>query len=283
MHSHARLWRRHACACCAVEMPCTRMLCRCDAVPSSACMLRGLSRHPGREMVGLGLQAITLSAALGFLALPLATLQGRMHRNAYCCLASPRLSRTAAACSPDVAKVLLKTLEDGVALTHKDQVARKVCLNEKMLSDAIDNVRGGVMICYPMGLPEWDLVRCCLEDCEDLSETQYAAEEMDPDTAQLWFAGKQMAPEKQLKDYVGRHEKSRVVVKLQKKGSGAPGREPVVDAETQKAMMAFYHKKQEEQKKLAENEDDAYGSAAWASSSSLKAHFSGVQSVRLPR
>uniref|UniRef100_A0A7R9V9Z7 Uncharacterized protein n=1 Tax=Chlamydomonas euryale TaxID=1486919 RepID=A0A7R9V9Z7_9CHLO len=195
----------------------------------------------------------------------------------------PTGRRTGNACSPDVAKVLLKTLEDGVALTHKDQVARKVCLNEKMLSDAIDNVRGGVMICYPMGLPEWDLVRCCLEDCEDLSETQYAAEEMDPDTAQLWFAGKQMAPEKQLKDYVGRHEKSRVVVKLQKKGSGAPGREPVVDAETQKAMMAFYHKKQEEQKKLAENEDDAYGSAAWASSSSLKAHFSGVQSVRLPR
>jgi hypothetical protein len=38
------------------------------------------------------------------------------------------------------------------------------------------------------------------------------------------------------------------VLKLQKKGSGAPSREPPVDAETQKAMMAWYYKKQEEQK-----------------------------------
>ena len=50
---------------------------------------------------------------------------------------------------------------------------------------------------------------------------------MDPETSTLWFAGKQMQPEKALKDFVGRHEKSKVVVKLQKKGSGAPAREPV--------------------------------------------------------
>lgn len=56
---------------------------------------------------------------------------------------------------------------------------------------------------------------------------QFAAEEMDPETSTLWFAGKQMLAEKQLKDYVGRHEKTKVVVKLQKKGAGAPAREPV--------------------------------------------------------
>ena len=37
-------------------------------------------------------------------------------------------------------------------------------------------------------------------------------------------------------------------MKLQKKGGGAPSREPIVDAETQKAMMAWHYKKQEEQK-----------------------------------
>ena len=47
--------------------------------------------------------------------------------------------------------------------------------------------------------------------------------------------------------------------------------------------MAWYHKKQEEQKKLAEDEDDSYTGAAWANSQSLKAHFSGVAAVRLPR
>lgn len=57
-----------------------------------------------------------------------------------------------------------------------------------------------------------------------------------------------MAAEKKLSEYVGRHEKTKAVVKLQKKGAGAPGREPAVDQETQKAMMAWYYKKQEEQK-----------------------------------
>lgn len=57
----------------------------------------------------------------------------------------------------------------------QDQVQRKVCLTEKMLNDAIDNIRGAVMICYPMGLPEWDLVRENLEDKEDLAGTQVRA------------------------------------------------------------------------------------------------------------
>lgn len=196
--------------------------------------------------------------------------------------ADPTGRRTGNACAPEVAKVLLRTLDEAAALVHKSQVERKVALTETMLSEAIDNIRGGVMICYPMGLPEWDLVRENLEGKEDLSGTQFALEEMDPETSTLWFAGKQMLFEKQLKDYVGRHEKTKAVVKLQKKGSGAPAREPVVDQETQKAMMSWYYKKQEEQKKLAEDEDDHFTGAAWASNHSLKAHFSGVSSVRLP-
>lgn len=84
-----------------------------------------------------------------------------------------------------------------------------------------------------------------------------------------------------MKDYLGRHEKTKAVVKLQKKGSGAPAREPVVDPETQKAMMSWYYKKQEEQKKLAEDEDDSHSGSTWASSGSLKSHFSGVGNIRL--
>jgi hypothetical protein len=40
-----------------------------------------------------------------------------------------------------------------------------------MLQEAVDKIRGAVMICYPMGLPEWDFIRQCLEDREDLSGT----------------------------------------------------------------------------------------------------------------
>lgn len=41
-------------------------------------------------------------------------------------------------------------------------------------------------------------------------------------------------------------------------------REPLIDSETHKKMLAFYHKKTEEQKKLEEDNDDAYLNAAWA-------------------
>lgn len=44
-------------------------------------------------------------------------------------------------------------------------------LTKHRLSEAIDNIRGAVMICYPMGLPEWDFVRQALEATEDLAGT----------------------------------------------------------------------------------------------------------------
>ena len=71
---------------------------------------------------------------------------------------------------------------------------------------------------------------------------------LEEDSAQLWWAGKELDRAKLLRDFVGRNEKTKIVAKLQKKGQGAPAREPVVSAQEQKAMMAFAHKKQEEMK-----------------------------------
>ena len=51
-------------------------------------------------------------------------------------------------------------------------------LTKQVLTDAIDVVRGAVMICYPMGLPEWDLVRLCLEANEDLAGTSVSPSTM---------------------------------------------------------------------------------------------------------
>ncbi len=45
-------------------------------------------------------------------------------------------------------------------------VTRKLPLAKAALASAVDSVRGAVMICYPMGLPEWDLMRLLLEDKE---------------------------------------------------------------------------------------------------------------------
>jgi hypothetical protein len=51
---------------------------------------------------------------------------------------------------------------------------------------------------------------------------------------------------KYLSEYIGKNEKTKIVCKFSKKGSGAPVREPMIDSETQKKMMQFYFKKQEE-------------------------------------
>ena len=53
---------------------------------------------------------------------------------------------------------------------------------------------------------------------------------------------------KKLFDYVGKNEKTKIVVKLQKRGSGPPGREPVVSEEQKKQMMLQAYRRQEELK-----------------------------------
>lgn len=63
--------------------------------------------------------------------------------------------------------------------------------------------------------------------CFFLSSLQYGYDDLDPEEATLWFAGKQLLPENALSAHLGRHESTRAVVKLTKKGQGQPAREPV--------------------------------------------------------
>lgn len=67
-------------------------------------------------------------------------------------------------------------------------------------------------------------------------------------TGALWWAGKELQGEKKLLDYIGKNEKTKVVVKLQKKGSGPPSREPVVTEDEKKKMMLQSYRRQEELK-----------------------------------
>merc|ERR1719324_360685 len=101
-----------------------------------------------------------------------------------------------------------------------------------------------------MGLPDYDGVRQILEEREVLEGAQ-SLEVLDPDHISLWCFSKELQRDKLLSDYVGKNEKTKVVPKLQKKGAGAPQREPIVSEDEQKAMIAFYHKKQAEMDKLA--------------------------------
>lgn len=57
-----------------------------------------------------------------------------------------------------------------------------------------------------------------------------------------------MGRNEKLSKFSGNNEKTKITAKLTKKGASAPAREPTVDAETQKNMMAAYQKRQNEMK-----------------------------------
>ncbi|XP_066475182.1 cilia- and flagella-associated protein 298 isoform X2 [Tiliqua scincoides] len=176
--------------------------------------------------------------------------------------------------------VLKATVEEAKALVSKKQLQANVCVNMDMVKDALDQLRGAVMIVYPMGLPPYDPIRMEFEDKEDLSGTHASLEVIEEPEAQLWWAAKELKKTSQLSDYVGKNEKTKIIVKIQKKGQGAPAREPVISNEDQKQLMLFYHRRQEELKKLEENDDDSFLDSEWADSHALKRQFHGVKDIK---
>jgi len=190
----------------------------------------------------------------------------------------PSERRTGNAPPDEIAAVVTRTVEDAKALISERQVQMKQKATSQALDEAINNIRGAVMIAYPMGLPDYDGVRQILEERE-LLEGAASLEVLDPAAISLWCFSKELQRDKLLSDYVGKNDKTKVVAKLQKKGAGAPQREPVVSEDEQKAMIAFYHKKQKEAEKLDAEDDDAYMHSAWANPKSLKNAFSGVGEV----
>eukprot|EP00795_Rhopilema_esculentum_P017803 gene17803-9484_t len=205
--------------------------------------------------------------------------------------------RTGKAPNEKMADIINKTRHDAKSQVSKDLVQANKCLTLADTKEAIDKMKGAVMIVYPMGLPPHDTVRLEFENEEDLSGTQEifehlldshaplkkrkaAAQVLEETTVELWWAGKELLRSKSLGDYIGKNEKTKIVVKLQKKGQGAPGREPVVSEEEQKKMMAYYYRKQEDMKKLEQNEEDAYLNSEWADGNQLQRQFQGVSNIK---
>ena len=80
------------------------------------------------------------------------------------------------------------------------------------------------------------------------SGTQASLKVIPADGGALWWAGKELMPAKSLSDFVGKNEKTKLVVKLQKKGAGPPGREAPISEEEKKKMMLHSYRRQEELK-----------------------------------
>lgn len=54
----------------------------------------------------------------------------------------------------------------------QNQITADVCVTESTVCDALDKLRGAVMIVYPMNLPPYDVIRQEFEGTEDLAGTQ---------------------------------------------------------------------------------------------------------------
>lgn len=179
-----------------------------------------------------------------------------------------------------MAEMMKKTTKEANDMISKKKAEANVCVTQATVKEALDILRGAVMIVYPMNLPPHENVRLELENQEDLTGTQASTEVLEEDNTSIWFSGKEMLRGKQLKDFIGKNEKTKIVAKIQKRGLGAPGREPVVTEDEQKKMMAYYYKKQEEFKKLEAESEDAYLDSPWSDSNQLKRQFHGMNNIK---
>ncbi|KAI4462684.1 protein c21orf59 [Holotrichia oblita] len=176
--------------------------------------------------------------------------------------------------------LLNKTVKEAKEKISKKLVLQEKCMTKKIIQEALDLLKGAVTIVYPMKLPPHDVIRMEFENIEDLSGTQASLEVIDPASAQLWFCGKEMYRDgKTVRDYVGKIENCKVIMKISKRGSGPPGREPVMTEEQRKEMMLHAYRKQEELKKLEADDDDNYLNSEWADGGNLKRAFHGLKNI----
>lgn len=175
-----------------------------------------------------------------------------------------------------LATVLNQCADEAEASVAESLAKSRTSIDVPKVKEYVQNIKGAVMMAYPMGLPEWDVVRQNLEDNEQLAGQEESKYVLDPDTCVLWFANKEMMRDEKLEKYSGRNDKCIIQVKFTSKGAGAPVRAPPVDEDTQKKMMAYWHKKQAENKSLVENDEDQYLHSAWANPKAFKNQMNGL-------
>jgi len=183
----------------------------------------------------------------------------------------------------DMKNILVKTVNEARASVKNPD--KKLTLEN--IDDQISNLRGAIMIVYPMNLPPYDHIRLEFEGKEEesLSGTQ-ASKEIITDGGSLWFAGKLLQTEmsKKLSDFLGNNDRSRVIIKIQKRSSQqAPAKEPPMTKEEHQQMMLKMYRRQEEMKRLheeAEFDQDSYLDSHWADSKQLAKQFQGLSTIK---
>lgn len=124
------------------------------------------------------------------------------------------------------------TLDNARAILSKNY---NLPLIEAALLACFQEIRGAIMIAFPMGLPEYDPVQMNLDDDEDLKGTavnsflfglnaefklflKASKEVFELENTTLWWASKELITDKKLMDFIGKNEKTKIIIKMQRVG-----------------------------------------------------------------
>jgi len=176
-------------------------------------------------------------------------------------------------------ELIHRTIGEAKAAVSNKQAENNIVLTHKVVKEQLDLLKAACTIVYPMNLPPHDPIRLEFENKEELGGTHDSLQVIPDSQAELWFCGKPIHRGKQLLDFIGKNEKTKVVIKIQKSGHGPPAREPIMTEAQQKEIMLHAYRKQEQAKKLEADEDDEYLNSEWADSESLKRSFQGLSNI----
>ncbi|GAB65811.1 hypothetical protein PCYB_073130 [Plasmodium cynomolgi strain B] len=152
-----------------------------------------------------------------------------------------------------------------------DQTDKRVAITQDKLNELLKLIVEALSACYPSmeGLPPYDPTRLLLEN-ENAFNDDFTTNE-----TSIWWAGKELCGDSPLRSYIGKNEKTKIIVKLHPTKMGPPERERRVDEATYKAMLAYYHKKKKEEKEFEEDDDDSYLNSEWSNPLSLQKYLHG--------
>uniref|UniRef100_A0AAV1TDT0 Uncharacterized protein n=1 Tax=Peronospora matthiolae TaxID=2874970 RepID=A0AAV1TDT0_9STRA len=174
-----------------------------------------------------------------------------------------------------------------MALESDANVAQRTCSTESEFREKLQNVRQAVARVCPTDLPSLGLVQLLLDEErseESLAEPPTALDVLSSDTAELWWAGKQFTRGKNVRDVVGKNDKSTLIVTLQKQGDGVPRRPAVVRGIERDAVTEFCsqekQERQQQQQVVRDDAEDYYKISPWADPSMLKNALRGTDTIR---
>lgn len=84
-------------------------------------------------------------------------------------------------------------------------------MKESDLQNQFEQLKEDLSLAFPKGLPEDHLVATVVKGLPLDSKELF-----DPETATLWWAGKELSRNEKLKKFIGTNEKTKIVAKLQK-------------------------------------------------------------------